>query len=579
MVTAMTSQSVLQYNEPSGDYATTLVKKGDVQQQIDQALLAVQADGYITAAVDSSWRSNDTAYYNLYYGQRYDDYEISIDSMTQVLLLRAGVPAREWQDLSFDAVSVQRLADRTGNYLGKQGYPFYTIQLDDLEWQEHDDDGASVVPRATLKIETGPLVTFDSIRIDGDYDIVSSSYYRQYLGINRGEVYNHDVVQDLDRRLRNLPFLELGRPVEVDFVNGIAEVTLPVTRRNASRFDFIIGVVPADRPSGQQSYTITGDFLGEIVNKLGYGERIYAQLRRLRPEVQEVDIQVDYPYLAGLPLGIDLDLKVLRNSETFVETIARAGLQFIVSGNDRLGIRLANTSNRILRIDTSALLTSQELPSQLDVVVTAGGLTVDLQHTDYRINPSRGWQVQSSADMGIRRIIRNTVITSLSAASIDFDQAYDTLQASTFQSDIQLNASLFLPPNKWSTIKIGLDAAYKYSATTLYDNELYRIGGNRRLRGFEEQTVLTDVYLIPSLEYRVLLDRNSHLSLPIIELGYFRTGPIDNRVWERSLAVGFGINFGTPAGIFNVSFVAGQRRDIPLNIQTAKIHFGYVSLF
>lgn len=576
-MTRLSAQSFMRYNDVSGDPIVDLIKKGDTQEEARKILFSIQADGYLAATIDSSWLSGDTTHYHIYYGRRFGDYEIGIDSATQQVLMRAGVPAREWQGLSFDATSVQRLAQRTGDYLGRQGYPFYTIQLDSLEWLEGEQ--ATLTPRARLVVETGPLVTFDSMRIAGDYDIVSSSYYRQYLGISRGKPYNHDVVLDLDRRLRNLPFLSLERPVEVDFVNGIAEVTLPVKRRDASRFDFIIGVVPADSPSGDQSFTITGDFLGEIVNKLGYGERLYVQLRRLRPEVQEVDIQVDYPYLLGLPLGIDLDLKILRNSETFIETIARAGLQFILSGNDRLGVRLANTSNRILRIDTTALVASQQLPSQLDVVVTAGGLTVDLQHTDYRINPTRGWQIQSSADMGIRRILRNSVITSLSDGSLDFDQAYDTLQVSTFQSDLQLNAAVFLPPNKWSTIKIGLDAAYKYSAATLYDNELYRIGGNRRLRGFEEQTVLTDVYLIPSLEYRVLLDRNSHLSLPIVELGYFRTGPIGNRTWERSLALGFGINFGTPAGIFNVSFVAGQRRDIPLNVQTAKIHFGYVSLF
>lgn len=573
---SLLAQSVVMYNTLDGDTTSITLRGTQPQQYMAEYLVDLQSRGYTSSSIDSTVLGADTSYYQLHYGARYQPIDVTVDSSVAAMLLLAGLSPAAYDQIRLDRGAIRPILRKAGTYLSSHGYPFYQVGLEDLTWK---DDVESISPMARLTIDRGQRITFDSLRIEGDYGIVSNNYYQQYLGIRRGDLYDHRLVEALDRKLRNLPFLQLDRSSEVNFVNGIAEVILPVKERKASRFDFIVGLVPADQSGGQQQYTITGDFLAEMVNKLGRGERLYAQLRRLRPEVQEVDLQVDYPYLLNLPLGVDFDFRIFRNSDSFIEVITKAGLQFILSGNDRVGVRLSNTTNRILEVDTASILQAGRLPDQLDVTLTSGGLTLDMQHTDYRINPSRGWQVQASGDFGIRNVIRNNTIGNLSTNDLDFEQAYDTLQTMSFQTDLQLTAAAYLPPNSWSTIRLAVDLAYKYSAEPLYNNELYRIGGNRRLRGFEEQSVLTDVFVIPSLEYRLLLDRNSYLSLPIIEAGLFRTGDLESKIWEQSLAVGMGLSFSTSAGIFNVSFVAGQRRDIPLNIQTAKIHFGYLSLF
>jgi len=45
------------------------------------------------------------------------------------------------------------------------------------------------------------------------------------------------------------------------------------------------------------------------------------------------------------------------------------------------------------------------------------------------------------------------------------------------------------------------------------------------------------------------------------------------------LGLGMGLNIGTSAGVFNVSFAAGKQGDAALDFSRMKIHFGYVNLF
>ena len=48
----------------------------------------------------------------------------------------------------------------------------------------------------------------------------------------------------------------------------------------------------------------------------------------------------------------------------------------------------------------------------------------------------------------------------------------------------------------------------------VFENELYRIGGLKTLRGFDEDSIFASFYTIGPLETRYLLERNS--SVPIV---------------------------------------------------------------
>lgn len=77
-----------------------------------------------------------------------------------------------------------------------------------------------------------------------------------------------------------------------------------------------------------------------------------------------------------------------------------------------------------------------------------------------------------------------------------FENSYDTLQLKTLQLELDIAAAYYVPIKKWAAIKTGLTGALRYNQQTLRPNELLRIGGNKTLRGFDEESIFTDKYFL-----------------------------------------------------------------------------------
>ena len=548
--------------------------KGDsltIRTEVQLHIMDLWQKGYLTASLDSASCAKDTCIFYVYYGSQFDKLNIHIDSSDLPLIHQASL-GRSNQRIAFDQNSISRRLKPMLTYLENNGYPFASVKLKNL----HIDPKES---HATLYVETGPRITYDSLALQTK-DIVSNNYLYRYLQIYPGQPYKHREVTQLKTRLNNLAFLELRGDPTVQFVNQEAKIILPIVKKRASRFDFIVGLVPDDR-GDNRDYTITGEFMAEMVNRLGVGESIFLQIRRLRPEVQELKARVSYPYVFNTPIALEGDFQLFRNSNTFLEVRGEAGLALLVHPTASISIQVGSYTNRLQQIDSLRILQSRRLPSQLDVSTTSGILGARWSTLDYRFNPTKGIQVNTRLNLGVKNILKNQEILSLSNDQVDFMTAYDSLEQSTFQLEYQLATQYFIPINNWSSVKVGIDGGIKYNTQQLFTNEQFRIGGNKRLRGFEEETIITDRYAVGTMEYRILLDRNSHLAFPIVDYAFFRTNNIDTDQleWQGAIGIGLGLNFGTPTGVFNISFVAGGRQNIPLNLQQTKIHFGYVNLF
>ena len=304
-----------------------------------------------------------------------------------------------------------------------------------------------------------------------------------------------------------------------------------------------------------------------------------AEIAELKPEAQELELKFNLPYLGNLPFGIDTDFGLYRGSTNFLELKSKLGLQYLFSGLDYIDASWYFNSLRLIEIDTVSLIANRRLPSQLDVNYTGGGVGVSIEDVDYRFNPGKGWRGALNSTLGIKSIVANNTIQSISEGSLDFAEAYDTLELNSFQAELYAQIEYYKPIGTWATVKTSIKSAYKYNQERLYDNELFRIGGNRLLRGFDEQSILTDLYAVATVEFRVVLDQNSFLSFPFIDYGRVHSLREGEKSWENTFGTGFGLNFATGAGIFNVSFAIGKRTDIPVDFSATKIHFGYVSLF
>src|SRR5690606_22368737 len=86
---------------------------------------------------------------------------------------------------------------------------------------------------------------------------------------------------------------------------------------------------------------------------------------------------------------------------------------------------------------------------------------------------------------------------------------YDSSQMKYAQYRYRINFNKFFPVKNRSAIKFGI-LSEGILADEIFFNELIRIGGVYSLRGFNEQSIFTNLYGMLTLEYRYLISRNSN---------------------------------------------------------------------
>ncbi|MEL7162438.1 MAG: hypothetical protein AAFN92_16890, partial [Bacteroidota bacterium] len=149
------------------------------------------------------------------------------------------------------------------------GYPFAAVGLDSITWV------APGALAARIRLDPGPLFRVGEVRVPEEVR-VRPVFLERYLGLRPGETYRADRGRRISQRLNQLPYLSVKGGPRITFQDSLAFLDLPVERRPASRFDFVIGVLPGSVQNGGK-LLITGELNGELYNGFGQGERIAAR--------------------------------------------------------------------------------------------------------------------------------------------------------------------------------------------------------------------------------------------------------------------------------------------------------------
>ncbi len=542
----------------------------DVAVYLGNKILDLRGRGYLASAIDKIEQVDSNWLAQVYIGEKFSFGKLQVTDIEQGILEEAKYRLfdLENQPLTPDLISVE--LNKLIKALSHNGYPFASTQLENTRFNDKGELSAE------LAIDKGKLILIDSLNIFGGA-VISKNYLEKYLDISTGDRYDESQILEIKSKIKQLPFLEIKRNPTITFFNDEAVINLDIQNKNASRFDFIIGLLQNESADADR-FTFIYDFSAEMQNKLGAGEQLYLQFKRLKPEVQELDVAINYPYLLDLPFGIDASFSLYRNATTNLDLDTDIGIQYFLGGNNYVKASWDFYSSNLLDIDTTSILRNEKLPSRLDISYNALGLTANIETLDYRFNPRKGLALNVNSTIGVKRINQNQEILNLKNELIDFGNAYDTLDTNGLQFNLKSHLSYYLPIGNRSTIKTEIQSGLKIAEQELYQNELYRLGGSKQLRGFDEQTVFSDFYNILTLEYRLLLGENSFLAA-FADYGFVRNDLLEVNKWDNPIGIGAGLNFETGAGIFGISTAVGKTSEVPFNFRNAKIHFGYISVF
>ena len=549
-------------------YKTKVKDSIQAQTTILDLYSKIRSFGYLAASVDSvvSDTSHTTAY--IYVGDKIETITLKNGNVDPSLLNNAGVKGAVLSGKKIPVGDAETVKAKILQQCENTGYPFASVRLDSFAAK-----GAEYSARVYL--EKNELIKYDSIQLFGKTK-AKRIFLRNYLGIKINKPYNESNIRRIQQRLNELQFVESIQPHTVLFQNGKAKVNLYIKDKRASQFDFLLGFLPG---SSGQKLLITGEARIHLFSLLGVGEELYLQWKKLQPKTQQLDVRVVYPYLLGLPLGINARFQLYKRDTSYVDIDGDYGVQYQFVGSNYLKASLKQKITIITNVDTAYIKSTRSLPKNLDISTNEFALEYYLQKLNYRFNPVDGYVLRVGGSAGVKKIKRNTNISGLpdELTGKTFDYLYDTTRLKSFQFSVAFAIDKYWKLAPRHTIKTNFEGKYFFSRNIL-ENEKYRLGGVNSLRGFDDQSIFTPYYAMANVEYRFLLSKNSYFST------FFNAAMVqDTRPGKGPFDFPYGFGAGaaveTKVGIFGLTYAMGAQLDNKITFKSAKIHIGYVNYF
>ncbi len=526
-----------------------------IEKELTRVYLNLLNEGYISANVDSVIKNQDTYKAYLYIGKKYTWVNLRYQAKDQSVIGKIGYGERFFTNRTFKYSELHKLLDKIIVYYENNGYPFANVKLDSVEIIDNKVS-------AKIDIQKNLFIKLDSLITEGSGK-VNHKFLQRYLGVKNGMAYNAAAYKGISNKIKQLPFVVEKKPPFMQLTDKQNKLYLFLDKKTASQFDGIVGILPDDK--GKTIFT--GDLKIKLVNTiLKSGETFDMQWRRLQSQTQDLKVNIIYPYIAGLPIGADYAIKLYKKDTTFLDVNNTIGLNYYFKGLNYLKVFYKQRNANL--ISTTGLQFATVLPDYADVTTKAYGIGVFIEQLDYKFNPKKGVSISLQGSVGDRTIKRNPKIN---------DQAYNNISLRTSQYQTEGMVSGYINLYRNHVLKLATQFGSVFG-NTIYKNELFRIGGLRTLRGFDEESIYASTYAIPTIEYRFLFEKNSNIFV-FGESAWYENNNVSGYINDVPISVGAGINFETKAGIFNLSYALGKQFSNGFDLRTGKIHAGLTALF
>ncbi|HEX6914116.1 MAG TPA: BamA/TamA family outer membrane protein [Chitinophagaceae bacterium] len=526
----------------------------------------LQAEGYLSASVDSIVTHDNLTTVYLFMGQRYEWGVVHIRPEERGVLQQTGMIIREASVASAEVIS--GLPARIVDYYQNRGYPFVKVKWDSVQLK-----GNRI--HAVLAVDKGPLYRLDSVGISGSLKI-SKQFLLQFLGISEGGVYNASVLENIDSRLSELPYLQQSQPWQITMQLTGFVINFYLQPGKSNQVNALLGLFPSSQQkNGRLLLAADVDLL--LQNAFGSGERVDFSWQQTQPRSPRLQFIYRHPFVLRSAFGLNLGFQLYKKDSSFLNINGSAGLEYRLGTKQSATVMLGWQRTNLLEIDTNAIRISRRLPDAADMSVTSIGLGYTFNSTDYRNNPRKGVELTFSLSAGKKTIRRNNSITSLKDGGFDYRSLYDSVRMTSYQLRISFSGSDYFRLGTHSVLKAGIQSGL-LQTPDYFRNEMFQAGGYRLMRGFDEESIFASAFAVTTVEYRYRVNQGSYFFV-FTDLGYTSDRSRPSRAEHRYIGAGGGLAFEARAGLFNLAIAVGKRDDLRLNLRQTKLHIGYTSFF
>ncbi len=514
-----------------------LAQNGRCFSRIDSIVYAISSDS-----------SEATIQVYLFEGREIKQGDLTVNGLDSVQLEKITGRFNTRRGAMLDVARLENDLDDAISQLELAGHPFGRFDLQAITLDSINEKSTGLTSRWNTTL--GPKLIIAEIQLAGN-KVTKKEVILREINIHPGEVYQPRKVARIPSRLMKLGYFDEVEEPQVFWTRANeGGLLLTVKEGNASRFDGVLGYVPA---TGTQKGYFTGLLDISIGNLLGTGRSLLAHWQQRDQKTQDIKLAYTEPWIAGLPLSCGVGFSQLIQDTTYVQR--ELGLNLTAPLLENLAL-IGQVSSLSISPDSIGsyvlgLLNSRTLTASI-------GIAYDSR--DDPINPRRGVLYSTSVQAGQKKNLgpADLLLSSGSRKKSDNKRIF-------------LDAEFYLPAWKRQVLAVTLHGRQIQSNEGVIPTpDLFRLGGAKSLRGYREDQFRGSDVAWSNVEWRYVLGRRSRVFL-FMDTGYFSNQNEQN----FKLGYGFGFRLETGLGMMGVDY-GMARGDGAL---AGKVHVGLVNEF
>ncbi|MBV7270068.1 POTRA domain-containing protein [Winogradskyella luteola] len=518
-------------------YKTSYKNYNSLGEELNSLKNKLARLGYIDTTIDSITKQNDTIFNAyLFLGKKIRRIRIQYDSTFNAELLNFVNHKKGDNFFELDIIELESSLNELNSKIAEQGDPFSSLQLTNISKLNSD------LISADLKITNNQKRRIDKIIVKG-YEKFPKSYVKRFLKLRTGKSFNLNAIRDKVELLQDLRFARKIKDPEVLFTKDSTTLYLYIEKTRTNNFDGFLGF-------GTNENTNRIEFDGyldlRLINNLNFGETLNLFYKSDEIDQQTFRVDADLPYLFGSPVGLQVGLRIFRKDSTFLNANQYAKINYQISAKHRIGVGITSTNSTNLLENDTALLNDY----------TSNFYTLNYNHTKAQfydpLFPINFW-FDFSSGFGNR--------------NNDFGKQT--------QSIFNLDTYKIFNLNNKNSVYTRFNGAILTSDDYL-DNELFRFGGINSIRGFEENSLVANLYGVINTEYRYRLSSSIYVH-SVLDAAYFENQITDTR--EKLFGFGFGLGLLTNAGLFRLNYSSGKSENRQFRLSDSKVHVSLTATF
>ena len=520
----------------------------DVRDYLFNTINTLRKEGYLLSNVDSLYGKFPDLHAVLHIGGKYELTSLKFLNIPEEIQNKLRNKPKKYLKETFQNEEVEELLEEIISYSENNGYPFAKVKLDSVRVI------ASTL-NAQLFYQPGPLITFDSVHLSSD--LVKSKFLTAHLGIVPGKYYDQRIIDQIPTRLEHLKYLNL-KQTRITFSNEECQVHLSFTPVKSNRLDGFLGIFP--NAAEGKNILITGKLDLQFRNLFKSGKSLDLFWEKQQVATQSLIVNYLHPNLFASPLGLLAGIDLYKQDTSFINRNLKFGFNFLTKNI---------TVSAFADWETSRTIGNS--PPYMAEIVDFNLNNFGMRLTNYRDGISSSIRQTWGADIG--GTIGNKFLVNIN----DNDSLSVTLEPESIQYsfDAKLSGQFHLA-RSWFVY--GRVTVGKMVNDQLFLNDLFRLGGLKTIRGFNENEFYASEFITATTEVRYFFAERSNLVL-FFDIGNLSYSLIQEDYSDQPFGFGIGTNVETNAGILSLNYAVGKSSEQPLDLKFSKIHIGYIASF